>query len=50
MRELHTFTDERHANLLANVLQSRFMPAEVAQEENSWVVWVLSDDHRDQAR
>ena len=50
MRELHTFTDERQANLLANVLQSRFMPAEVAQEENSWVVWVLSDDHRDQAR
>ena len=50
MRELHTFTDERHANLLANVLQSRSMPAEVAQEEDSWVVWVLSDEHRDRAR
>ena len=50
MRELHTFTNERHANLLANLLQSRSMPAEVAQEENSWVVWVLSDDHRDKAR
>ncbi len=50
MRELHTFTDERHANLLANVLQSRSMPAEVAQEETSWVVWVLSDEHRDRAR
>ena len=50
MRELHTFTDERHASLLANVLQSRSMPAEVTQEENSWVVWVLSDDHRDNAR
>ncbi|MBC7964475.1 MAG: rhomboid family intramembrane serine protease, partial [Fuerstia sp.] len=50
MRELHKFTDERHANLLADVLKSRSMPAEVAQEENAWVVWVLSDDHRDKAR
>ncbi len=50
MRELHTFTDERHARLLANVLQSRSMPAEVTHEDNSWVVWVLSDDHRDPAR
>lgn len=50
MRELHTFTDERYANLLANVLQSRSMPAKVSQEENSWVVWVLSDDHREAAR
>ena len=50
MRELHTFTNERHANLLANVLKSRSMPAEVAQEEDTWVVWVLSDDHRDKAR
>ena len=50
MRELHTFTNERHANLLANLLQSRSMPAEVAPEEDSWVVWVLSDDHRDKAR
>lgn len=50
MRELHTFTDERQANLLADVLRSRSMPAEVAQEENTWVVWILSDDHREQAR
>lgn len=50
MRELHTFTNERHAILLANLLQSRSMPAEVAPEEDSWVVWVLSDDHRDKAR
>lgn len=50
MRELHTFTNERHAQLLANVLLSRSMPAQVTQEENSWVVWVLNDDHRDAAR
>jgi len=50
MRELHTFADERHANLLANVLKSRSMPAEVAQEEKTWVVWILSDDDRDKAR
>ena len=50
MRELHTFTDERHASLLANVLNSRSMPAEVNQEENTWVVWILSDDDRNKAR
>lgn len=50
MRELHKFTDQRHANLLANVLQSRSIPAEVAHEDDSWVVWVLSDDHRNKAR
>ncbi len=50
MRELHKFADERHASLLANVLQSRSMPAEVTQEEKTWVVWVLSDNDRDKAR
>jgi GlpG protein len=50
MRELHTFNDEQQANLLVGVLQSQAMPAEVTPEENAWVVWVLNDDDRDQAR
>jgi len=50
MRELHTFPDERHANLLADVLTSRSMPAEVTPEDNAWVVWILNDDHREAAR
>ena len=50
MRELHTFPDERHANLLADVLTSRSMPAEVTSEDNAWVVWILNDDHREAAR
>ena len=50
MRELHTFTDERHASLLADVLTSRSMPAEVTLEEDAWVVWILNDDHREAAR
>lgn len=50
MRELHTFHDERHANLLASVLQSQSMPAEVIAEDGAWVVWVVSDDHREKAR
>ena len=50
MRELHTFPDERHANLLADVLTSRSMPAEVTPEDNAWVVWIMNDDHREAAR
>ena len=50
MRELHKFSDERQAILLANVLKSRSMPADVTPEENAWIVWILSDDDRDRAR
>ncbi len=50
MRELNTFKNERHANLLAEVLQARSMPAEVTEEEDAWIVWVVSDDHREKAR
>ncbi|HQX50936.1 MAG TPA: hypothetical protein PLR25_13570 [Planctomycetaceae bacterium] len=50
MRELHSFADERQAQLLANVLKSRSMPAEVTPEGNAWIVWILSDDDRDKAR
>jgi len=50
MRELHSFSDERQAHLLANVLKSRSMPAEVTPEGNTWIVWILSDDDRDKAR
>ncbi len=50
MRELHTFHIERHANLLADVLKARSMPAEVIEEDGAWIVWVMSDDHREKAR
>jgi GlpG protein len=50
MRELHTFHNERHANLLADVLKARSMPAEVMEEDGAWIVWVMSDDHREKAR
>ena len=50
MRELQTFTDERHANLLANVLTSKSMAAEVTPEDDAWVVWILNDDDREAAR
>lgn len=50
MRELHSFDDERRAHLLANVLKSQSMPAEVTPEENAWTVWILSDDDREKAR
>jgi len=50
MRELNSFTDERLARRLVNVLLSRQIEASVADEDGSWVVWVQKDDDRDAAR
>lgn len=50
MRELHSFSDERVAYRLVNVLKSRHLPAHVEPEGHSWVIWIENDDDRDKAR
>lgn len=49
MRELAAFSEQTKAEQLASFLLFHDLETQLEEEENQWTVWILNDDHRDQA-